>query len=115
MFSKKNIQEIPIEKTPHNSGGRRILAKKEEINSNYFEAFTYGYLAPKEKYSMHKHENIVEICLIIKGSGIIKNVKGEMEEFKPNDRFIFPSNTEHEIENTSEITAEFYFFRIQYK
>ncbi len=113
MFNKKNIQNIPTEQTSHNSGSRKMLATKEEVNSNYFEAFTYGFLPTKEKWVMHKHENIVEICLVIKGSGVIKNIKGETETFESGDRFIFPSDTEHEIENSSGETAEFYFFRIQ--
>lgn len=115
MFSKKNIKDITIEQTPHNSGSRKMLASKEEITSKYFEAFTYGYLPSKEKWSMHKHENIVEICLVAKGSGIIKNLEGDAEKFDSGDRFIFPADTEHEIENLSEYTAEFYFFRIQDK
>lgn len=102
-----------MEQTPHNSGSRKMLAAKEEVNSKYFKAFTYGFLPQKEKWVMHKHENIVEICLVIKGSGVIRNLKGEIEKFEPGDRFIFPSDIEHEIENFSEQTAEFYFFRIQ--
>jgi len=113
MFNKKNIQNIPIEQTPHNSGSRKMLASKEEVDSEHFEAFTYGFLPPKEKWVMHKHENIVEICLVTKGTGIIRNLEGEIENFESGDRFIFPSDTEHEIENLSEQTAEFYFFRIQ--
>ncbi len=113
MFSRKNIQEIPTERTPHNSGSRKVLADKKEVTSKYFEAFTYGFLPPKEKWVMHKHENIIEVCLVIKGSGIIRNLEGEIEKFEPGDRFIFPSDVEHEIENYSDDTAEFYFFRIQ--
>ncbi len=62
---------------------------------------------------MHKHENIVEICLVTKGSGIVRDVNGNTESFESGDRFIFSSNTEHELENTSEDVAEFYFFRLQ--
>ncbi len=113
MFNKVNVQNIPIEQTPHNSGSRKILATKEEVNSKNFEAFTYGFLQPKEKWAMHKHEDIVEICLVIKGSGVIRNITGEEENFESGDRFIFPSDTEHEIENSSDETAEFYFFRIK--
>ncbi|MCF7834144.1 MAG: cupin domain-containing protein [Candidatus Pacebacteria bacterium] len=113
MFNKKNIQNIPTEQTSHNSGSRKMLTTKEEVDSRCFEAFTYGFLPPKEKWVMHKHENIVEICLVVKGSGVIRNLKGETEKFESGDRFIFPSDIEHEIENLSEETAEFYFFRIQ--
>ena len=115
MFSKKNISNIPVEGTPHASGSRKLLVSKEETTSNYFEAMTYGYLPAGEKWLMHKHENIVEICLVIKGSGVIRNTEGETEIFARGDRFIFPSSTEHELENTSSETSEFYFFRLQDK
>jgi len=112
MFSKKNIQDIPVEETLHASGTRRLLVSKTDITSKYFEALTYGYMPPKEKYAMHNHENIDEICIVVKGSGIIRNESGDIEEFKVGDRFVFPSNTNHEIENTSNETDEFYFFRL---
>ena len=61
---------------------------------------------------MRKHTNITEICLVINGKGTIKNGTNETENFEPGDRFIFPSDVEHEIINTSSETAEFYFFRL---
>ncbi|HUQ84975.1 MAG TPA: hypothetical protein VM077_01515 [Candidatus Limnocylindrales bacterium] len=44
MFSKKNIQDIPLEETSHSSGTRKMIVGKEETSSEYFEAYTYGYL-----------------------------------------------------------------------
>jgi len=113
MFSKVNINDIPQEETPHASGSRKMIAKKDEVPSLYFEAYTYGYLPPNVSWSMHKHEKITEICLVIKGEGIIKDNKYNTENFRPGDRFIFPPDTEHEITNTSKEVAEFYFFRIK--
>jgi mannose-6-phosphate isomerase-like protein (cupin superfamily) len=115
MFSKKNIKDIPVEETPHSTGSRKLLVGKPDVISLYFEAFTYGYLPGGEKWAIHKHENIIEICLVIKGSGIIRDAIGNAEGFESGDRFIFPSDTQHEIENTSKETAEFYFLRIQNK
>lgn len=115
MFSKKNIKDISIEETPHASGSRKLIVSKNDTTSSYFEAFTYGYLPANEKWTIHKHINIVEICLVIKGQGFIKNAEGKIEKFELGDRFIFPSDTEHEIQNTSKKTAEFYFFRLQNK
>lgn len=112
MFSKKNIKDIPVEETPHATGSRKLLVGKSDVSSLYFEAFTYGYLPSGEKWASHKHDNIIEICLVVKGSGIIKDAGGNTENFESGDRFIFPANTEHEIENTSKETAEFYFFRV---
>lgn len=115
MFSKRNIKDIPIEETPHATGSRKLLVGKNDISSIYFKAYTYGYLPSGQKWTMHKHDNIVEICLVIKGSGVVRDINGVEEKFESGDRFIFPSNTEHEIENNTTGVAEFYFFRIQDK
>lgn len=115
MFSKKNLQDIPLEGTSHASGSRKMIVAKEETTSNYFEAHTYGYLPPGVKWEMHHHENIVEICVVTKGKGIIRDSEGNEESFITGDRFIFPSNTKHEIENNSDEEAEFYFIRFKDK
>ncbi len=113
MFSKKNLQDIPIEETSHSSGSRKTIVAKDETTSKNFEAYTYGYLPSGAKWEMHEHQNIVEICVVSKGKGIVRDSKGNAESFVPGDRFIFPSNTKHEIENNSELEAEFYFFRFR--
>ncbi len=113
MFSKKNFQDIPIEGTSHISGSRKIITAKEETTSKYFEAHTYGYLPSGVKWEMHEHDNIVEICVVTKGRGIIRDFQGNEEIFVVGDRFIFPPNTKHEIENNSTEEAEFYFFRFK--
>jgi quercetin dioxygenase-like cupin family protein len=113
MFSKKNIHDIPLEGTSHSSGSRKMLVGKEETSSKYFEAHTYGYLPAGSKWDMLEHENMVEICVVTKGKGIVRDSKGNEETFTTGDRFIFPSNTEHEIENTSDEEAQFYFFRFR--
>jgi quercetin dioxygenase-like cupin family protein len=113
MFSKKNLQDIPIEGTSHASGSRKMIVAKEETTSKYFEAHTYGYLPPGVKWEMHEHDNIVEICVVTKGKGVVRASEGHEEIFVVGDRFIFPSNTKHEIENNSDDEAEFYFFRFR--
>ncbi len=113
MFSKKNIKDIPIEETPHLSGMRKMIVRKEETTSKYFEAYTYGSLPAGVKWGMHDHDNIIEICFVIHGMGIVRDSEGNEEIFTSGDRFIFPSNTKHEIENNTKEDAEFYFFRIK--
>jgi len=113
MFSKKNLQNIPTEETSHTSGSRKMIVAKEETTSKYFEAHTYGYLPSGGKWEMHEHDNIVEICVVTKGKGVVRDSEGNEEEFVVGDRFIFPSHTKHEIENNSHEEAEFYFFRFQ--
>lgn len=115
MFSKKNIKDIPVEQTPHGTGSRKLLVGKDDTTSMYFDAYTYGYLPANEKWAMHKHDNLVEICLVIKGAGTIRDINGNVENFESGNRFIFPADTKHEIENTSTETAEFYFIRVQDK
>lgn len=113
MFSKKNLQDIPREGTPHSTGSRKIIVGKDNTSSKYFEAYTYGYLPSGIKWEMHEHDNIIEICVVAKGKGIIRDSEGKEETFIAGDRFIFPSNTKHEIENNSGEEAKFYFFRFQ--
>jgi mannose-6-phosphate isomerase-like protein (cupin superfamily) len=113
MFSKKNINFIPIEETPHSAGSRKMIAGKPDVSSPYFEAITYGYLPANERWNLHQHEDIIEICIVIKGAGIIRDRQNNEEVFEAGDRFIFPANTFHEIENTSKGTAEFYFIRLK--
>jgi len=113
MFSKKNIAQITSEGTSHSTGSRKMVVNKDETSSKYFGAHTYGYLPAGVKWDMHKHENTIEICVVTKGTGVIRNIQKEEEKFISGDRFIFPSNTEHEIENTSSEEAEFYFIRFQ--
>lgn len=113
MFSKKNINSIPVEATAHSTGSRRMIAAKAEVPSPYFAALTYGYLPAHEKWEQHQHADIVEICLVIKGAGVLRGEQNNEETFEPGDRFIFPANTPHEIENTGNETAEFYFIRLK--
>jgi quercetin dioxygenase-like cupin family protein len=113
MFSKKNINSIPIEETPHSAGSRKMIADKPDVSSPCFEAFTYGYLPANEKWKFHQHEDIVEICIVIKGVGVVRDQQNNTEIFESGDRFIFPANTFHEIENISKGTDEFYFIRLK--
>ena len=113
MFFKKNINSIPIEGTPHSAGSRKMIAGKPDVSSPYFEALTYGYLPANEKWGLHQHEDITEICIVIKGSGVVRDRQKNEETFESGDRFIFPADTFHEIENTSKGTDEFYFIRLK--
>ena len=115
MFSKINIKDIKIEETSHSFGSRKMIVSKNQTTSKYFEAMTYGFLPSGSKWGLHEHLNIVEICIVVKGAGLISNEKGETAKYNDGDRFIFPSNTKHEIENNSDTTSEFYFIRFQDK
>ena len=68
---------------------------------------------PNRELEFHKHEGIVEICLVIKGSGNIVDKNNNLETFETGDRFIFPPDTEHAIINTSKEIDEFFFFRLK--
>lgn len=115
MFLKKNINSIPIEETQHATSSRKMIVGKSDVSSPYFEALTYSYLPTDEKWELHQHKNIIEICIVIKGAGVVKDQQNNEEAFKTGDRFIFPTNTFHEIKNTSNDTDEFYFVRLKSK
>lgn len=115
MFFKKNINSIPTEETSHAAGSRKMIADKLDVQSPYFEAFTYGYLPTDEKWELHQHKDIIEICIVVKGAGVVRDQQNKEEAFESGDRLIFPADTFHEIENTSKGTDEFYFIRLKSK
>ena len=71
MFSKVNIKDLKTEGTSHSAGTRKMIVGKDQSTSKYFEAMTYGYLPPKQKWDIHEHDNIIEICIVTKGTGVI--------------------------------------------
>ena len=71
---------------------------------------TYGYLPAGSKFAWHSHENINEIMLVLKGTGIVKDQDGEYP-YAPSDLIIFPKNIEHEIENLTTEENEYIFVR----
>jgi len=56
---------------------------------------------------------LLRFVLFTKGKGVVRDSEGNEENFAEGDRFIFPSNMKHEIENNLDEDAEFYFFRFQ--
>lgn len=73
---------------------------------------TYGYLPSKSKFALHSHENMNEVMLVLKGTGIVRDEDGEYE-YNVGDIFIYPSNVKHEIENSSEEEHEYIFIRVK--
>jgi len=44
----------------------------------YFEAFTYGYLPADEKWKLHQHEDIIEICIVIYIDTLSDYIRGKI-------------------------------------
>lgn len=109
---KKNINKIQIEEAHGGSGRRQLLLSKSDPISSQMEAITKGFLAPKGVFDWHKHENIDELFLVIKGIGIIEFEDGSNFEYLKDDLIYIPSNIKHRIENTGEVENEFIFVRI---
>lgn len=72
---------------------------------------TYGYLPSKGIFDWYYYDNIEEIMLVIKGNGIVSDGDGDYE-YSKGDLFIFPANTKHKIENSSEEQHEYVFVRV---
>jgi len=82
MFSKLNLNDLPIEGTSHSSGSRKMIVSKDQTTSKYFEAMTYGYLPAGVKWEMHDHSNIVEICIVTKGRGLLEILMEMLKHIK---------------------------------
>lgn len=109
---KKSNESVKREDAHAGSGGRKLYISYDELENPDFQALTYGYLPSKAKFSWHTHEDIEEIMLVLKGSGIVRDRDGEYP-YTEGDLFVFPQNIEHEIENTGDEEHEYIFVRIK--
>jgi quercetin dioxygenase-like cupin family protein len=109
---KKSYDKVPREDAHSGEGGRRLYVDKGELSNKDFEAMTCGYLPAGSKFSWHKHEDVEEVMLVLKGDGFVRDKGGEYS-YNSGDLFIFPSNEDHEIENTSDYENEFVFVRVR--
>lgn len=107
---KKSNDMFKREDAHGGNGGRKLYIAKDEVKN--FHGMTYGYLPSYSKFAWHSHDNINEIMLVLKGSGIIRDRDGEYS-YNVGDIFIYPKNIEHEIENTSNEEHEYIFVRIK--
>jgi mannose-6-phosphate isomerase-like protein (cupin superfamily) len=63
-------------------------------------------------FDWHKHEGIDEICVVLRGSGVVEYKTGERFAFKKDDLFYNTADIEHRIENMGDEDNEFYFIRL---
>ena len=68
-FTKQNIKDIPVETAHGGSGSRQLLVTPDKLTSQYFEAFTKGFLEVGKIFDWHEHKDIDEIYIVLKGYG----------------------------------------------
>ena len=107
---KKSSAQFKREDAHGGSGGRKLFVAEDEIKN--FHGMTYGYLPAGSKFAYHLHEDINEVMLVLKGSGIVRDRDGEYK-YNVGDFFIFPANVEHEIENPEQEEHEYIFVRVK--
>lgn len=111
-FTKLNIKDIEVEQAHGGSGSRQVLVKSEHVSGPFFEAITKGFLEKGKLFDWHKHKNIDEIFIVIKGEGKFY-CEAEVIDYKQDDVIITPANLNHKIEANED--SEFYFIRIKSK
>lgn len=111
-INKKGANSVKKEEAHGGEGSRRLYLDAGELTNKSFQALTKGYLSAGGKFSWHSHEGIEEVMLVLKGEGVVRDRDGEYE-YGDGDLFTFPSNIEHEIENTSDYENEYVFMRIK--
>ena len=107
---KKNKESFIREDAHGGSGGRKLFIDEDEIKN--FHGMTYGYLPSGAKFAWHSHDNINEVMVVLKGTGVVRDSDGEYQ-YTAGDVFIYPKNEEHEIENNSNEEHEYIFVRIK--
>ncbi len=102
---KKNTNEILLEDSHGGILKKRVLVRKNEVQSNLI-FMNEAYLDPGKKLEAHKHLDMEEIFYILEGSGIL-TVGDENENINNGDVIVVPLNHPHCIENTGRNTIKF--------
>ena len=111
-YIKLNLNEIPLEDAHGGTGSRQVLVKPEHLSSQHFEAMTKGYLNPGASYDWHTHKDTDEIFIVLKGVGKFY-FENEETDYKTEDIFVIPPNSNHKITAEGETPSEFYFIRLR--
>ncbi len=109
---KRSSSDIPREEAHGGSGARKVYASSEHLESTHFEAMTHGYLPAGNSFDWHDHKDTEEIMVVLKGSGEVADEDGEYT-YSSGDVFVFPANTQHKINNSSNEEHEMLFVRVK--
>ncbi|OGZ63044.1 MAG: hypothetical protein A2812_02275 [Candidatus Staskawiczbacteria bacterium RIFCSPHIGHO2_01_FULL_36_16] len=110
---KKSLNQIPLEQAHGGTGSRQLILSKDDDVSKYFEAMTKGYLKSGGMFDWHLHQNIDELFLVTKGSGVIEFKNSDSWEYNGGDLIYIPANIEHKIIASEKADNEFFFIRLQ--
>jgi len=109
---KRSSSEIPKESAHGGSGARKVYASPDHLQSMHFEMMTHGFLPAGQIFDWHDHKDIEEIMVVLKGEGLVSDEDGEYP-YTPGDVFVFPTNIQHKITNTSNEEHEMIFVRVR--
>jgi mannose-6-phosphate isomerase-like protein (cupin superfamily) len=97
----------PIENFDKMRGGNgrfqveHILSREELGRAG--RMFAFGTLQSGHSVGMHRHENDMEICCFVSGSGIVVEEDGKRQTVGPGDTNFVPQGSSHEIINTGNV------------
>jgi len=67
IFTKTNIDDIPLEDAHSGSGQRKVLVKPEHVTSKHFEIMTKAFLNAGSSFDWHNHQGTDEMFIVLKG------------------------------------------------
>ena len=109
---KRSASNIKKEEAHGGSGARKVIASSDFLRSTNLEAMTHGFLPAGKEFDWHDHDGIEEVMFVLKGKGKVSDEDG-VYDYKPDDVFIFPANTQHKITNNSNVEHEMIFVRVK--
>ena len=109
---KRSQSDIKKEEAHGGSGARKMYVNSDQMQSEHFEAMTYGYLPPGKVFDWHEHENTEEIMVVLRGQGTVWDEDGDYS-YAPGDVFVYPANTQHKITNNSDEEHEMLFVKVK--
>jgi quercetin dioxygenase-like cupin family protein len=113
-FTKTSISDIPIENAHCGAGSRQMLIQPDQVESQYFEAVTKGFLPSGQMFDWHIHEDTDEVFIVTQGRGVF-SCEDQVTGYKAGDVVTVGANLKHKIEAQGDETTEGFFIRVRTK
>ena len=97
----KNIDSLPMTKTNHLGGKKRVILHKNQTQTNLTQ-LAKGYLNDKESVENHLHPTMEEFFFILSGKGLFK-LENKSFNVSQNDIIRVPANCSHSVKATSDL------------
>lgn len=108
----RRLQEIPLEEAHGGVGKRRLVFSEKDAHDGKLVAATIGYLPKGKAFDWHKHDDLDEILIVVKGTALVES-RSQKITVGTNYFAFFPCGVEHRQVNRGKGEFVAYFIRFK--